>query len=105
VEEDEAVFDALRREVLEETGLAVSHATLLGVFSDPTRIIEYPDGSINRVLSVAFVVASESRDVTVSDESLELRFVDRAALASAELWPAATPVRDAYLAGQGVVVA
>ena len=54
LEEDEQVLDALHREVLEETGLVIQHARLLGVFSDPTRIVAYPDGKVCRVLSIAF---------------------------------------------------
>ena len=54
LEEDEQVVDALHREVLEETGLVIQHARLLGVFSDPTRIVAYPDGKVCRVLSIAF---------------------------------------------------
>lgn len=42
VEHGETPVDALRREVHEETGLAVGEATLLGVLSDTWRI---PDGT------------------------------------------------------------
>ena len=102
VEEDESVLDALRREVHEETGLDVRRADLLGVFSDPTRIIEYPDGAIHRALSVAFGVVPQPGAVPrTSAESLELRLVARDNLAALPLWPAATPVRDAYLAFDG----
>jgi 8-oxo-dGTP pyrophosphatase MutT (NUDIX family) len=105
VEEDESVLDALRREVHEETGLEVLRADLLGVFSDPTRIIEYPDGSVHRAVSMAFVVVPQ-RDAAPrpSHESLELRFFARDDLATLPLWPAATPVRDAYLAFDGTPV-
>ncbi len=56
VEDDEQLLDALAREVLEETGFAIEHARLLGLFSDPTRIGAYPDGTVCRILSVAFRV-------------------------------------------------
>lgn len=105
VEEDESVLDALRREVHEETGLDVLRADLLGVFSDPTRIIEYPDGAVHRTLSVAFIVVPQPGAAPrTSDESLELRFFARDDLAALDLWPAATPIRDAYLAYDGTPV-
>ena len=106
VEEDESVLDALHREVREETGLEVLTADLLGVFSDPTRIIEYPDGTVQRLMTVAFVVVPEPGAAPrASDESLELRLVARDELRTLPLWPAATPIRDAFLAAAGVVVA
>lgn len=106
MEEDESVLDALRREVREETGLEVLSADLLGVFSDPTRIVEYADGTVQRVLTVAFVVVPRPGAApTRSDESLELRLVARDKLGALPLWPAATPIRDAFLAAAGVVVA
>ena len=52
-------LDALHREVREETGFAIEHAELLGVFSDPTRIVAYPDGNICRILSIAFRVTPQ----------------------------------------------
>ena len=104
VEEDESVLGALHREVREETGLEVLRADLLGVFSDPTRIIEYPDGAVHRTVSVAFVVVPQPSAVPrTSDESLELIFA-RDDLAALPLWPAATPIRDAYLAFDGTPV-
>lgn len=49
VDEAENVLDALRREVREETGRLFAEETLFGVFSDPTRIIFYPDGHTSRL--------------------------------------------------------
>ena len=129
VEEDESALGALHREVREETGHEVLRADLLGVFSDPTRIIEYPDGAVHRTVSVAFVVVPQPGAVPrTSSESLELsldppfcviagrdatpaqnggsrlRVFARDDLAALPLWPAATPIRDAYLAFDGTPV-
>ena len=55
--------------------------------------------------SVAFVVVPQPGAAPrTSDESLELRLVARDDLAALPLWPAATPVRDAYLAFDGTPV-
>ena len=105
VEEQESVLDALHREVREETGLEVHRANLLGVFSDPTRIIEYPGGATHRTMTVAFIVVPQPGAAPrPSDESLELRLFARDELAMLHLWPAATPIRDAYLAFDGTPV-
>ena len=53
LEDGEFVTEALARELGEETGLAVERSSFLGVFSDPTRVIGYPDGSVVRVLTLA----------------------------------------------------
>lgn len=100
------MLNALHREVHEETGLEVLTADLLGVCSDPTRIIGCPDGTAQRLLTVAFVVVPEPGVAPrASDESLELRLVARDELSALPLWPAAMPIRDAFLAAAGVVVA
>jgi 8-oxo-dGTP pyrophosphatase MutT (NUDIX family) len=104
VDEDETVLEALRREVLEETGLQIGTAALLGVFSDPSRIIAYPDGNICRVLSVVFRVRPLDGQAVASDESLELRWVTLEDLADLEFFRVQLPIRDAVLAGATEVV-
>ncbi len=105
LEDGETVSEAIERELGEETGLEVERSTFLGVFSDPTRLIGYPDGSVVRVLTLAFVVTPRtSGEPRVSDESLELRVVSRDELRAMEIWPAQRPIRDAYLSFGGDVV-
>lgn len=98
---DEAVLDGLHREVREETGFEIETAERFGVFSDPTRIVAYPDGSVYRLTSSAFrVVPVGTEDPRLSTESVEMRFVSCAELASLPFWPAHRPVRDAYVDGR-----
>jgi 8-oxo-dGTP pyrophosphatase MutT (NUDIX family) len=104
LDETETVLDALHREVNEETGLRIAEADFFAIFSDPTRIIEYPDGTVCRLLSVVFRARPEAGEPRPSDESLELRFVARDELRGLEVWPAARPIRDAFLSGRGDVV-
>jgi 8-oxo-dGTP pyrophosphatase MutT (NUDIX family) len=107
LEEDESVMNALEREVREETGLEIAGATLLGLFSDPTRIVRYPDGTTCRLLSIAFCVRVDADAAPKrSSESLELRFFAAEELADLDLWPVSRPVLDAYFATRdGVIVA
>ena len=56
-------------------------------------------------MTIAFRVAPRgSADPVLSHESLEMRFVDRDALAALAFWPAHRPIRDAFLAGPGDTV-
>jgi 8-oxo-dGTP pyrophosphatase MutT (NUDIX family) len=99
LDENETVIEALHREVREETGFEIESATLFGLFSDPTRVVAYPDGNVCRVLSVVFrVVPVGTAAPILSDESLEMRFVTVARLAEVEFWAAHRPIRDARVA-------
>ena len=105
LDEGESVLDCLARELREETGLEVERSTFLGVFSDPTRIVSYPDGSVHGLLSLAFVVAARpGPGPRASEESLELVLMSAAELRDSPIWPAHRPIRDAYLAFDGTPV-
>jgi 8-oxo-dGTP pyrophosphatase MutT (NUDIX family) len=105
--DDESVLDALHREVLEETGLEIEDASFFGIFSDPTRIVAYPDGNVCRVASIVFRVTPRgAKEPIPSPESAGMRFVSRGELARLTFWPAHRPVRDALLSDpDGLVVA
>jgi 8-oxo-dGTP pyrophosphatase MutT (NUDIX family) len=107
LEEDEPVLGALHREVLEETGLEIEQASLFGVFSDPTRIVAYQDGSVCRITSIAFrVQPRRDADPAPSEESRGMRFVSGDELAALPFWPVHVPIRDALLsADRSIVVA
>lgn len=75
VEIGESVTDALRREVREETGLLVSTRRLIGVYSDPRRqVVRYPNGNVWHYVNVCFECVVGGGALTVSDETLELRY-------------------------------
>ena len=104
LEDDETVTDGLARELREETGLEVDDLTFIGVFSDPQRLVGYADGSVWPVLSFAFVVTPKAGRPRISDESLEFRIVSRDDLNDLTLTAAHRPIRDAYLAFDGIPV-
>ena len=102
LEDDEEILAGLARELREETGLEVERTTLVGLFSDPTRLIGYRDGSIYPLLTVAFAVQpAPGSEPRISNESLELRIVSRDDLRDLPLTPAHRPIRDAYLSFDG----
>ena len=100
LDEDETVEQGIAREVLEETGLEVVSTDLFGVFSDPSRIIEYDDGNVYRLLTIAFVVSVAPGEPRVSEESFELRFVPFSRVHDLKIGAALGPVLDAFLEGR-----
>jgi 8-oxo-dGTP pyrophosphatase MutT (NUDIX family) len=105
VEAEEQVLEALHREVREETGFEVERASLFGLFSDSTRIVEYPDGTVCSILSVVFrVVPVGEGDPVPSSESAGMEFVSRDALPRLPFWPAHLPIREALLAEPAEIV-
>src|SRR5579863_4974692 len=61
MEPGESATEACAREVWEETGLRVRVGRLIGVYTTPHLLVEYPDG--NRVQLVSFLF-----EATVADE-------------------------------------
>ena len=86
VEMNEDLSQCVAREVWEETGLRVAGAALVGLFSDPSRIVQYPDGNIMRSITVAFSVEVEDHQgLRRSEESRELAYIPFNALANLDI--------------------
>lgn len=98
VEVEESLDSVLRREVLEETGLSIKTYELFCISSDPTRIIEYPDGNVIRLLSFVYEVEIENFDsIRSSEESQELRFFEEVELSELDIVETARPIVSEYL--------
>ena len=95
---EESLEDGLRREVLEETGLAAVECSLFRIFDDPARIVRYPDGNVVRLLTFAYEVRVEDFGaLRRSEESEELRFFRREELASLDVIETARPIIEGYV--------
>ncbi len=72
VEPGESIADAVAREVAEETGVQIAVGRLVGVYSDPARmIVEYPDGQRVHVVNLCFEARPVGTGVaTTPDEAL-----------------------------------
>jgi len=75
VELDESVMDCCRREVREETGLEVHHATAIAIYSEPRFQFTNAYGGQHQMLSVVFLVEEWSGTLkTETDETVDARF-------------------------------
>ncbi|MFE5807012.1 NUDIX hydrolase [Streptomyces sp. NPDC056491] len=75
------------REVKEETGLDVEITGLVGTYTDPRHIIEYSDGEVRRQFNICFTARITGGELSLSDESTELRFVAPADLDALPMHP------------------
>ena len=67
----ESAAEACVREVLEETGLEVKVTKLVGIYTSPDLLIEFPDG--NKIQPVAFSFEAEitGGELGLSDETID----------------------------------
>jgi ADP-ribose pyrophosphatase YjhB (NUDIX family) len=72
VELGETLTAAVRREVVEETGVDVEVTGLVGVYSDPEHVIEFSDGEVRQEFSVCFRAVPVGGDPRTSAESTEV---------------------------------
>ena len=77
VKKQESPEQAITREIYEELGLRVSERQMkkLAVYGEPGRIAAYRDGSIWRMVVVAYLLELQQEpQMRISRESRELRF-------------------------------
>jgi dTDP-glucose pyrophosphorylase/ADP-ribose pyrophosphatase YjhB (NUDIX family) len=60
------------REVREETGLRISVERLVGVYSNPARVVSYPNGDVVQPVVVVVEASAQPGEITPSLESLEV---------------------------------
>ena len=88
VKKTEEPIEAIVREVREETGLRVAAEKFrkLSVYDEPKRIAAYQDGSIWKMVVVAYMLELEQMpEIKASSESKELRFFTREELKEIEI--------------------
>jgi len=71
IEAGESVSEACEREVWEETGLRVHVTRLTGVYSDPHKLVVYPDGHKAHIVALSFEAEITGGTPGVSNETTE----------------------------------
>ena len=66
----ESIEETCIREVLEETGLQVRVTRLVGVYTSPDLIIEYPDGNLIQPVAFSFEAEVTGGELGLSDETI-----------------------------------
>jgi ADP-ribose pyrophosphatase YjhB (NUDIX family) len=87
VEIGETLTQAVLREVMEETGVAVSVTGLVGVYSDPEHVIEFSDGEVRQEFSVCFRALPVGGELRTSSESTEVLWVAPSELDGLDIHP------------------
>ncbi len=85
MEPGEDVAEACAREVWEETGLRVHVGKLIGVYSNPHRLLEYPDGARYQVIGLCFEAVPSGGVLTPSDETTEFGYFTLADIAALDV--------------------
>jgi ADP-ribose pyrophosphatase YjhB (NUDIX family) len=105
MEAGESVVEACAREVQEETGLQVRIVRLIGVYSNPHRLLEYADGNRYHVVGLSFEVEAIAGDLTLSDETTEFGYFSQADIAQMDVMESHVErLVDAFTANPEVIV-
>ena len=93
----ESLEQAVKREVLEETGLDVTVGRLVGVYSDPKyySIMSYPGGGLVQFVTIVFECRQRDGELRISEESTDIGYFDVEALPDNVLLAHGVRIRDA----------
>ena len=83
----ESISQAAIRETREEAGIDVIVTGLVGIYTDPHHLVEYSDGEVRQQFSICFRAQQTGGSLTRSDESIDVRWVDRSDLESLSINP------------------
>ncbi|WGU92692.1 NUDIX hydrolase [Paenibacillus dendritiformis] len=103
IELGETTEDAVRRELLEETGLTVEELHIFGVFSGEELHYVYPNGDEVYIVDVVYTSDQFRGELTIDKESRSYQFFDIADL-PAEISPPVVPIVEALKRRHGVTV-
>jgi ADP-ribose pyrophosphatase YjhB (NUDIX family) len=105
MEPGESVTETCTREVLEETGLVVSVARLIGVYSDPHRLLVYADGNAYHVVALCFLAEHRGGTLQLSDETIDVGYFSLEEIASLQMLDQHRErIEDAFSGGEAAFI-
>jgi ADP-ribose pyrophosphatase YjhB (NUDIX family) len=81
----ENAAEACIREVREETGLHIRVTRLIGIYTSPDWLIEYPDGNCVQIVAMSFEGAPIDGEITPTNEVIESGFFSKNEITQKEL--------------------
>lgn len=81
----ESVEEACVREVFEETGLRAQVTRLIGVYSNPHRVVQYADGNRYHLIALCFEARVTGGELGLSDETTEAGYFSPAEFAAMDV--------------------
>jgi 8-oxo-dGTP pyrophosphatase MutT (NUDIX family) len=71
----ESIAQTVIREVAEETGLRIEVDRMIGIYTDPKRVIAFSDGEVRQEFSMCFAAHVVGGELAVSPESSAVEWV------------------------------
>jgi ADP-ribose pyrophosphatase YjhB (NUDIX family) len=87
MEVGETVLNCVVREVKEETGVDIEVTGLVGIFSNPSHVVAYPDGEVRQDFSICVSARPVAGNVQTSEESAEVAWLSRDELTQRDMHP------------------
>ncbi len=85
IDPGESVAEACAREVFEETGLEARVLRLIGVYSNPDWLVEYPDGNRVQIVALSFEAEICGGNLAATREVSEYGYFSLAEVSNLEL--------------------
>lgn len=83
----EYIAETAVRETREETGVEIEVEDIVGVYTNPNHLVEFTNGEVRQQFSICFRGRYVSGDLATSDESSQVRWVDRTELDALSIHP------------------
>jgi ADP-ribose pyrophosphatase YjhB (NUDIX family) len=82
MEPGESAEEACAREVIEETGLSVIIKRLIGIYTNPNRLLTYPDGKKFHLVALHFEAEIIGGELSLSNETTAYGYYSRTEIAN-----------------------
>ncbi|WP_435055026.1 NUDIX hydrolase [Micromonospora aurantiaca (nom. illeg.)] len=83
----EYIAETAVRETREEAGVEIEVTSVVGIYSNPNHVVEYSDGEVRQQFSICFRGRYISGQPRSSDESSEVRWIEREELDGLTIHP------------------